>query len=259
MRALLTILTLCVAALGQTTVLPKTTILSKTALIGSGAGGGGGANTWSFRSFANTTASGTNPQSVTVASTVAHDLLVAGLEVESGGGTVTISAVSGGCNVTWLHVPSSNLSTGSSRSVDLYYCTDALAGTTSISITATGTINTGLRTMVWQATPSTGSSVIDTGATPVATQNDTTNFCSATCPSGVALTLSGSNNFVVGVAAASGTVSNIGAGNGCVKDFGDGAGGLGAMHCLNNASATYPVTWTNAVGAGIVMNGAAFK
>lgn len=226
-----------------------TATLAGTAKLQSGAGGGGGPNTWTFRQYVSTSPAATNPLSLPAfTSVLANDLLVVGIEVEGGSTAVTISAVSGGCAGTWTHVASSNIYSGTSRSIDFYYCNNAAAGSNVVvQITATGTFASGLRGDGWRATPSTGASDVDV----VGTRTDTTNNPAP----GISLALT-STDFVVSTDASSGSTSSMTAGNGCTQDLINS--GHGAAHCSASASAAYPVSW-GLSATSVILSAVAFK
>lgn len=237
----------CTSSFGQANI-SGTAQLGGSTKLASGAGGGG-PNSWSNIQFVSTSASGTNPINLPAFTTVlAADLIVVQIETEGATGTTTISAVSGGCAGTWAHVAASNVSTGTSRNLDFYYCNNASAGSNVVvTVTATGSFGSGLRSAGWKVTPSTGTSSVDVNATRI----DATNNPAP----GISLAPT-STDFIVTSDASSGSTSSMTAGNGCTSDLINS--GFGAAHCVASASQAYPVSWSLSA-TSVILSAVAFK
>lgn len=185
---------------------------------------------------------------VTVTSTGAGHLLVFGL-IATVASTTISSVTSGACSVAWAH-PAGTNGTGTG-SVDLFYCTNSVTAQTSITVTANQAMGNNSIAVVWEANSTLGSIAIDSGATPAGLSPTAT----CTACAGKALTLSGNNNFIAGVANCGGTCSAV-TGTGFTNDLTNPLGD-GVMHGITSGSVTAPATWTQTSGV-MLANAAAF-
>jgi hypothetical protein len=206
--------------------------------------------TWTLTQVKSTSACN-SPCAVTVTSTGASHLLVAGVTGPTG---VSISSVSAAaCSGSWTHAAGSNIS-NTLAAIDQYYCTSSASGQTSISITLAGTCSATCLGAIWEASSSLGTIALDSGATPAATLFDSANC--TTC-SGVALTLSGNNNFVTALAACANACSGL-TGTGFTNDLAN-PNGNGFAHGIKSGSLTGPASWSQSPTGTLDASAAAFQ
>lgn len=187
--------------------------------------------------------------SVTVTSTGAGHLLVAGL-LDSGTGNTISSVTSAACTSGWTHAPNSAASGTGDGSSDLFYCLNSASGQTSITVTPANSM-TG-DAIIWESSSTLGNIALDSGTTPSQHVSDTT----CTSCAGVVLTLSGNNNFVAALSACGGTCSGL-SGTGFTNDLSNPSGD-GVGHGITSGSLTAPATWTQTSGT-LVGSAAAFQ
>jgi hypothetical protein len=197
--------------------------------------------TWTLTQVKDTTtcAQASATCAVTVTSTTAGHALIAGYL--TGGNKVAISSVTAGsCAATWTHCPTCSAST---IGADLFYCTNATSGTTSITITLASAPTGGAWiAVIWEAASSNGSIALDSGATPSNNKADTT----CTACAGASLTLGGNNDFIAAIGACGGTCSAL-TGTGFTNDLSNPSGdGIG--HGITSGSVVAPATWTQTSG-----------
>lgn len=189
---------------------------------------------------------------VTVTSTGAGHLLVAGLLSPNTGATIT-AVTAGACVATWTHVPNSTMSNAATGSGDMYYCLNSTSGQTSINISTSASCGSSCVGVIWEAASSLGSIAVDTGAVP--SQNATDTAC--TSCAGVGLTLGGNNDFIAVMSSGSQNCTGL-TGSGFTNDLGNPQGdGIG--HGITSGSVTAPATWTMASSATLILNAAAFQ
>lgn len=210
--------------------------------------------TWTLSQVKDCTFNTGSSCAVTVTSTGAGHLLVAG--IIDGNTANTISSVtSAACSGTWTHAPNSAASGAGDGSSDLFYCTNAAAAQTSITVTTTNAASGGttIIAVIWEASSSLGNIAIDSGATPSQHTTD------ATCTScaGVSLTLSGNNDFIAGLAPCGGSCTGV-TGTGWTNDL-TNPGGDGVAHGITSGSQASPATWTQTPSATLVCSAAAFQ
>lgn len=195
----------------------------------------------------------TSPCTITVTSTGAGHLLVVGI-IDNRTGITIASVSAGACVSTWTHVPNSTGSNTGDGSTDLYYCTNSASAQTTITITESSSSTTSCTPVIWEASSSLGGIALDSGANPSNTVTDSVNCTSC---AGVALTLSGNNNFVVGIAACGQSCSNL-TGTGWTNDLGNPqSDGIG--HGITSGSQTAPTTWVQAPTGTLLASAAAFQ
>jgi hypothetical protein len=206
-------------------------------------------HTWTLSQVKdNTTGSGTTV-AVTVVSTGSGHLLVAGLLDGTTGDTIS-AVTAAACTGSWTHATNTVVSLTGAGSADLYYCLNSASGQTSITITHTScTICVGV---IWEAASTLGNIAVDAGATP--SGNHTDSAC--TSCAGVALTLSGNNDFIAALAVCGATCSGV-TGTGWTNDLSNPTGD-GVAHGITSGSQTAPTTWTGTSGI-IGSNAAAFQ
>lgn len=207
--------------------------------------------TWTLVQQKNSASASASPIAVTVTSTGSGNLLVAAVENQTSTATAISAVTAGACNTTWTHAPSTNGVTPGA--VDMYYCTSSASGQTSISITSSGCASATCAGVIWEASSSLGTIAIDSGATPSGLKSDTT----CTACAGVALTLSGNNDFTAAIASCGGSCSSPVTGAGCIWDA-SLPGSDGAAHCITSGSITAPATWSQTSGT-LLANAAAFQ
>lgn len=190
--------------------------------------------TWSVVQVKDSTScSGTSACAVTVTSTTAHNALFAAI---INGTNITISSVAAGaCNVAWVHGSGTNLFVSADGAVDMYYCTDAVGGLTSVSITPSGTWNLPIA-LIAEASSTLGNIAINSGATPSGSTNDSTS-CSTTCP-GTSLTLSTNNSVIFSIASCGSSCNGV-TGTNCVNQLANPSGD-GVETIVNNAATSNP-------------------
>jgi hypothetical protein len=209
--------------------------------------------TWTLTQVkATSTCSTVTTCAVTVTSTGAGHLLVAGV-ITPGATTDAITTLtSGACAVSWVHCANCSLAASGDGGVDMSYCLNSASGTTSITITVTSAPAANWIAVIWEASSSLGNIAKDSGATPSGTKSDTT----CTSCAGVSLTLSGNNNFIAALGAAGATATGV-TGTGWTNDLSNPSGD-GIAHGITSGSQTAPATWTQA-SATFVANALAFQ
>lgn len=194
---------------------------------------------------------------VTIPSTTAHHILAVGMLFANSG--VTISSITAGvCNVAWARPVSPttvSISSAGKGGLDFMWCSDAVGGQTTLTITSSGSTGTSTG-YAFSFAKTLSTPAIDSGAT--ATSNASPTACTACA--GIALTLSGNNDFCIASAAGSNNITGL-TGTGWVNDLANPIND-GIAHLLNNTSTslTAPTTWTHsAAGTGIIENAACFQ
>lgn len=191
---------------------------------------------------------------VTIPSTTAHHILVAGMLFANSG--VTISSITAGvCNVAWVKPTSVAVSASGKGGLDFMWCSDAVGGQTTLTITSSGTTGTSTG-YAYSFAKTLATAAINSGATP---SGSATPAACTSC-AGISLTLSSNNSFCIASAAGSNNITGL-TGTGWVNDLGDPIND-GIAHLLNNTttSITAPTTWTHsASGSGIIDNAACFQ
>jgi hypothetical protein len=192
----------------------------------------------------------------TVTSTGAHHALGVSLIGNSTG--ITISSVTAGfCNTTWTHAPATNTSNASTGSVDSYYCTDSVAGQTSLVVGQTGGGGNTYFVVFFEATPTLSTVAFDTGTTPSSGGTSS----SSTAPPGTTLNLSANSHYVFGVSACQNSCNSTNfSGTGCVNDLANPSGDT-VFHCISSTSGSqaYPATFSQSPAGVVSENAAAFQ
>jgi hypothetical protein len=207
--------------------------------------------TWTLTQVKDKTACSGTTCAVTVTSTGAGHLLIAGFS-DSTSHVQTISSVTAGaCAGSWVHCPNCAINATGDGSIDFSYCTNSASGITSITITTSLTMGTGIG-VIWEASSSLGTIAIDSGAAPSGTKTDTT----CTSCAGVSLTLSGNNDFIAALSANGGAGTGL-TGTGWTNDLANPSGD-GVAHGITSGSQTAPATWTQSSGT-LLGNAIAFQ
>jgi hypothetical protein len=107
--------------------------------------------------------------------------------------------------------------------------------------------------IIWEASSSLGNIAVDAGATPSSNRSD----AACTSCTGVALTLSGNNDFIAATAPCGDTCTGL-TGTGWTNDLSNpGSDGVG--HGITSGSQNAPATWTQSSSATLVCSAAAFQ
>ena len=194
--------------------------------------------TWTLVQVKSNTSSTGSSGAVTVSSTGSNNLLVAGL---ISGANVSISSVSAAaCSSAWTHSANTSNFLSGNGSVDLYYCLSSASGQTSITVTASGSAGAGSVWVIWEASSTLGAIAVDSGSTP--SQHISDASCSSCA--GVALSLSGNNDFIAAVATCGNSCTGV-TGAGFTNDLANPNGDAVAHGILNTSGAvTAPATFT---------------
>ena len=208
--------------------------------------------TWTLTQVKDNAGCTTTTCAVSVTSTGAGHLLVAGF-ITNGNSAINISSVSAAaCTGSWVHCPNCSIGVSGDGTVDMSYCTNSASGQTSITITlaSSSTAEVGV---IWEAASTLGTIALDSGTTPSGTKNDSV---ACTSCAGVSLTLSGNNDVIVALGAAGGAATGV-TGTGWTNDLSNPSGD-GVAHGITSGSQTAPATWTQSSGT-FVSNAIAFQ
>lgn len=210
-------------------------------------------HTWTLAQVKTAVCSAT-PCSVTITAATGGNLLVANLLNDTTTSTIS-SVTAGACNVAWVISAATAMTQTGDGSGEFAYCLNAVAGTTAVAISmSTGCAASSCSTTIWEASSSTGSIALDTGATPAGKVSDTT----CTSCAGAALSLSANNKFIAVSAAAGNTCTGL-TGTGFTNDFtslGDCQGH--GINIATSGTVTSPATWTQGSGT-LIGNAIAFQ
>jgi hypothetical protein len=189
--------------------------------------------------------------SVAIATNSAGNALVAVFHLGGPGNTIT--GVSASPSVgTWVHAGQSSYPT-TGPNVDIWYITSANT-TSGTNPTVTGTLSqtgNGRRATVYEIQPSSGCAITyDTKGTATS--------ASATSASGIALTLGGSNDFIVQALYAGGATPSVSISGGAGYTIDSSTTIQGVAHAINTANGTAP-TWSLSVSAYAAENAIAMR